>query len=186
MKKETWLAGLGLAAALAAAPAAAQLYAGGSVGYTQYKDICDVVAPGVTCDDNDTGFRVFGGYQFNQHFALELGFADLGESSGSGAPGNFIVEAKEAFDLSMVFSLPVANRLSLLFRLGAHRTRTTVEDTGLEEAKTGSAFTLGAGAEYSFGKLGIRAEWQRYDNISGGTVAETDVDVFSIGALYRF
>jgi OOP family OmpA-OmpF porin len=190
MKKGRWLIGLGLLAAVVAVPVAAQpttgLYAGASIGYSQFKDICDAVVPGVSCDDNDTAWRAFGGYQFNEYFALEFGFANLGESSGSGGPLFFTVEAKEAYDLSALVSIPVANRLSLLLRLGAHRTRTTVEDTGVQLAKTGSGFTLGAGVEYSLGKLGVRAEWQRYDNVATGTVAENDIDVLSVGVLFRF
>jgi OOP family OmpA-OmpF porin len=195
MKKSTWLIGLGLLAAVAAGPVAAQpttgLYAGASIGYSQFKDICDVVVAGVSCDDNDTAWRAFGGYQFNEYVALEFGFANLGAATGSGAPGSFSTEVKEAFDLSALFTIPVATRLSLLFRLGAHRARTTVDQQvpgfeALHEAKTGSSFTLGAGVEYSLGKLGVRAEWQRYDNVATGTVAENDVDVLSLGLLFRF
>ena len=85
----------------------------------------------------------------------------------------------------------MADRLSLLLRLGAHRVRTTVDQEGpgfgtLHDSKTGSSFTLGAGAEYSFGRLGVRAEWQRYDNVASGTDAESDIDVFSVGLLFRF
>ena len=194
MKKGRWLIVLGLLAGGFAVPAAAQetgLYVGGSIGYAQYKDICDAVSPAVTCDDNDTAWRAFGGYQFNRHFALEFGFANLGESSGSGAPGSFSVEAKEAFDLSGVFNMPVATSLALLLRIGAHRTRTTIDEQlqgfgTVHEAKTGSSFTYGLGAEYALGKVGVRAEWMRYDNIDSGQRGETDVDVFSVGALFRF
>ncbi|HEU4352518.1 MAG TPA: outer membrane beta-barrel protein [Burkholderiales bacterium] len=195
MKKGRWLVGLGLLAVAAAGPVAAQptkgLYAGASIGYSQFKDICDVVVAGVSCDDNDTAWRAFGGYQFNEYLALEFGFANLGAATGSGAPGSFSAEVKEAFDLSALFTIPVATRLSLLLRLGANRTRTTVDQQGpsfgsLHEAKTGSSFTLGAGAEYSFGKLGLRAEWLHYDNVATGTVAENDIDVLSVGVLFRF
>jgi hypothetical protein len=44
-----WLIVLGL---LTAATAAAQFNVGGSVGYTQFKDVCEVA--NVPCDDNDT------------------------------------------------------------------------------------------------------------------------------------
>jgi OmpA-OmpF porin, OOP family len=194
MKKGRWLVLIGLLTAAASGPAAAQetgLYAGGSIGYSQFKDICDAVASGVSCDDNDTAWRAFGGYQFNRYFALEFGFANLGESSGSGAPGSFSVEAKEAWDLTGVFSIPLATRLAALLRIGAHRTRTTIDEQGpgigaIHEAKTGSSFSYGLGAEYALGKLGVRAEWQRYDNIDGGQRGETDVDVFSVGLLFRF
>ncbi|HWM44153.1 MAG TPA: outer membrane beta-barrel protein [Burkholderiales bacterium] len=189
MKKGRWLVVVGFLAAAAAGPAAAQLYAGGSLGYSQFKDICQIA--NVPCDDKDTAWRAFGGYQFNQYFALELGFGDLGAATGSGAIGSFAVEAKEAWDLSAVFSLPVSTRLSALLRLGAHRTRATVDQQGptfapVHEAKTGSAFIYGAGAEYSLGKLGVRAEWQHYDNVAGGTQAETDIDVFNVSLLFRF
>ena len=189
MKKGRWLVVVGFLAAATAGPAAAQLYVGGSLGYSQYKDVCKVA--NVPCDDKDTGWRAFGGYQVNQYVALELGFADLGESTGSGAAGTFAVEVKQAFDLSAVFSLPVSTNMAALLRLGAFRTRTTVDQQGpafgtLHEAKTGSGFTYGVGAQYSLGKLGIRAEWQRYDNDAGGTLAESDIDVFSVGLLFRF
>jgi hypothetical protein len=32
----------------------------------------------------------------------------------------------------------------------------------------------------------VRGEWQRYTNLGGGNVVETDVDVLSVGILYRF
>jgi len=189
MKNHRWLIVVGLLAAVASGPAAAQLYAGGSIGYSQFKDVC--VLANVPCDDTDTAWRAFGGYQFNPYFALEVGFADLGATTGSGSVGSFSVEAKEAWDLSALFTVPVTTRLSFLFRLGAHRVRTTVDQQGpgfapMHEAKTGSSWTYGAGAEYSLGKLGVRAEWQRYDNIAGGTLVEDDVDVLSIGLLFRF
>jgi OmpA-OmpF porin, OOP family len=189
MKKGTWLVVVGFLAVAAAGPAAAQLYAGGSLGYSQFKDICQLA--NVPCDDKDTAWRAFGGYQFNQYFALELGFGDLGEATGSGALGSFDIEVKEAWDLSAMISLPVSTRLSALLRLGAYRTRTTVDQQGptigsVHDAQTNSGFTYGAGAEYSLGKLGVRAEWQRYDNTATGTQAEDDIDVFSVGLLFRF
>ena len=33
---------------------------------------------GMTQDDSDTAYRLFGGYQFNRHFGLEAGWFDLG------------------------------------------------------------------------------------------------------------
>lgn len=33
----------------------------------------------ITNDDPDTGYKLFGGYQFNKNFALEGGYFDLGK-----------------------------------------------------------------------------------------------------------
>jgi OOP family OmpA-OmpF porin len=44
----------------------------------------DIDCTGTTsCDDGDTAWKVFGGYQFNRHFALEAGYANLGEATAS-------------------------------------------------------------------------------------------------------
>ncbi|HWM42884.1 MAG TPA: outer membrane beta-barrel protein [Burkholderiales bacterium] len=197
MKSGRWLVVLGLLAAAAAGPAAAQdpgLYVGGSLGFVQYKETCkDLLVP---CDDKDTGWRAFGGYQLNRYVAAELGFADLGELTGDGplaggGQGSLRAEIKEAFDLSAVFSFPVSSYLSGLARVGMYRARTTVdvEVTGFaptSDGGTNSGFTFGLGAEARLGRLGVRAEWQHYDNVGVASTGEDDIDVFSIGVLFRF
>ena len=64
-------------------------YFGGSGGPSQTdvdedRIAADLLAPGFTTtfmDDNerDTGFKVFGGYQFNKYWAMESGYYDLGD-----------------------------------------------------------------------------------------------------------
>src|SRR5262245_52776426 len=77
---------------LVAAPAAfAQadeqgFYLGGAYGQTKIKGACgdlrsELIAIGATvgaCDDADSGFKLFGGYRFNRHFALEASYLDFG------------------------------------------------------------------------------------------------------------
>ena len=67
------LAAIGILAAALAAPAAAQeagWYAGGSIGYSQYKNICN--RTNLPCDSTDVAWRGFGGRQFSRHFAAEM------------------------------------------------------------------------------------------------------------------
>jgi len=202
MKIGRWLMVLGLFAAAAAGPAAAQdpgLYLGGSVGYSQFKDSCKELP--VPCDGEDTAWRAFGGYQFNRYVAVEVGFANLGKATGSGAldpvtfppggQGSFQREIKEAWDLTAVFGFPVTDRLSGLVRGGMYRARTTlnVQQTGFpdtHDAGTNSGFSYGAGAEFRLGLIGVRAEWQRYENVGVAATGEDDIDVLSIGVLFRF
>jgi len=197
MKIGRWLMVLGLFAAAAAGPAAAQdpgLYLGGSVGYSQFKDSCKELP--VPCDGEDTAWRAFGGYQFNRYVAVEGGFANLGKATGAGslgpgAQGSFQLEVKEAWDLTAVFGIPVTDRLSGLVRGGMYRARTTlnVQQTGFpdtHDAGTNSGFSYGAGAEFRLGLIGVRAEWQRYENVGVAATGEDDIDVLSIGVLFRF
>lgn len=60
-------------ASTSAGPTFAQdgaFYVGASIGKAEAKDVCTGVSgPGVTCDDKDTTWKIFGGYQFNRNFS---------------------------------------------------------------------------------------------------------------------
>jgi opacity protein-like surface antigen len=200
----TAVAVAGLAAAAVAAPAAAQndsgIYVGGSVGYSLFKDTCAAPPVPVPCDDHDETARVFAGYQFTRHWAAELGLGNLGRASGEGpvpnslggGSGDFKVAVEEMWDLTAVVRIGVVGNLSALGRAGFYRGRTKVDtrtsaDGTAHEGGTNGGFTYGAGAEYLlFNHLGLRAEWQRYDNVGVGSTGEHDIDVFSLGLLWRF
>jgi hypothetical protein len=174
-----------LALLAVAGPGIAQegIYLGGSFGYAKYKDTCDLA--NVPCDDNDEAWRLFAGYQFSRHWSAELGYTDLGAVTGAGTLGSFSLDTK-GWDLSVLGSIPVAGRLSAFGRLGLYRLRTSVDQTGpLHDAITDSGFTYGAGLGYTLWRIGLRAEWQRYQNV-GSNINEGDIDVFSLGALFRF
>jgi OOP family OmpA-OmpF porin len=196
MKNGRWLLLMGFLAAAAAGPAAAQdrgIYLGGSWGQAEYADTCDDLALISGCTDNDNGFRFFAGYQFNRNFGLELGYADLGvvraEGTFLGTPTRFGAETT-GFDLTGVLSFTLVDRLSLFGRLGAYRMRTEVDLNfgGAEsrDGETNGGLTYGLGLGYELGILGVRLEWQRYDNVGGGSTGEDTVDFFSLGALIRF
>ena len=75
------LAALALTASMAArADVQPGFYMGAGVGSTK---IDDDGFDDIDFDDSDTGFKVFGGYSFNQNFAIEASYFDLGEASGS-------------------------------------------------------------------------------------------------------
>lgn len=198
---------LGLAAVLVAGSALAQsadpsgIYLGGSLGRSQYKDTCKNLF--VPCEDQDTAWRFFGGYQFNRNWALELGYGDFGDATANGdipAGGTGAMTLNSyAFDLTGIGSLYLTERLSLFGRLGLYMGRTTrdIEFSNfptVSDAKTNSGLTYGAGVGYNLGRLGVRLEWQRYDNIGTngnsaiqGQASGTDeVDFFSLGLLFRF
>lgn len=182
-------AGFALAgpAALAQAPAAPGWYAGGSLGQSEAKDT-DCSPPLTSCDDKDTAWKIFGGYQINRNFAVELGYTNLGEFSASGPGVNASIESK-AWEVMGVGSFPVADRFSLYGKLGFYRAESeatsNIPGVSADESNTGLAF--GIGAQYDFTRsVAVRAEWQRYSDVGGGNIGETDLDVLSIGALVRF
>jgi OmpA-OmpF porin, OOP family len=198
-KARTGLAILGLASAMAfTGPALAQetgFYLGGALGQSSF----DVDCTGATsCDDKDSSWKIFGGYQFNKHFALEFGYADLGETTASVSVPPFTVNlALEAtvWDLVAVGSLPIADRFSILGKIGLYRADTEINGTvpGLgsdSESASNTDLTFGIGARYDFTRnLGVRLEWQRYQDVGGeffGVTAESDVDVMSAAVIWKF
>lgn len=70
------------AALLGTGHAMAQAYVGGAIGFSQLDGACDDI--GDSCDDEDTGFKVFGGYKFTPNFALEANYIHFGEATASG------------------------------------------------------------------------------------------------------
>jgi opacity protein-like surface antigen len=50
-----------------------------------------------------------------------------------------------------------------------------------------TGLTYGIGASYAVtDKAVLRLEWQRYNQLGGEGAPKLDIDVLSIGALYRF
>lgn len=161
--------------AFAQQPALSSVYVGGTLGQSEFKDGCNGVSD---CDKKDTAWRILGGYQFNRYFAAELGYHDLGEASApAGATEGTL------WEVVGIAGYPVIDKLSVYGKLGAYRGE--LEAPGAKESNTD--LTYGLGVQYDVIKnVGLRGEWQRYNKMGGGNLVETDVDVLSIGAIYRF
>jgi len=179
-------------AAFAQAKSAADTgwYVGGSIG--QSKTDCES-APGFSCDDKDTAYKIFGGYQINRNFGAELGYTDLGKVTASG--GGLSVESKAtAWDLVGVGAFPLSNQFSIYGKLGFYSGEVKVSSNvaGGSGKKTTTDLTYGAGVQYNFMRnLGARLEWQRYASAKQPDTTVTaedksDIDVLSLGIVYKF
>jgi OOP family OmpA-OmpF porin len=172
------------------AAADAGWYVGGSIG--QSKTDCSA-PPGFSCDDKDTAYKIFGGYQINRNFAAEAGYTDLGKLTASG--GGVNVEAKaKAWDLVGVGAFPLSDQFSIYGKLGLYSGEVKVSSNivGGSGKKTTTDLTYGAGVQYNFTRnLGLRGEWQRYGSAKTPDTAATseeknDIDVLSLGVVYKF
>ena len=171
-------------------------YLGASLGQVEHKQGCEGVT--FSCDQKDTSWRIFGGYEVNRHIAVELGYANLGETSASGIVSGVNINANievTAWDLTAVGSIPVMDRLSLYGRAGLYLAETEASATGsvpgfstsVNEKESNTGFTFGFGVKFDILRsLAVRGEWRRYVEVGGDDVGESDVDVLSVGLLYRF
>ena len=103
-------------AALAASSASAQPYLGGSIGQAQYRDACAGAAAGLTCESGDSAIRLFVGYSFTPHVAIEWAYSTLGTVRASTGEAADL----SAADLSLVGSWPIASHFSVHGRLGIY------------------------------------------------------------------
>jgi OOP family OmpA-OmpF porin len=204
---------LGLAATLAFSSAGwaqdAGIYLGGSFGQATYRGTC----PGTQCDDTDSSWRLFAGYRFNRYVSAELGYADLGRTTASGILNSFTISTisvsaldteTTAWDLVVVGTLPLTERLSLTGKAGIYQAEAKTQRTTTvgfnfaippippsssvtESSENVSGATFGLGMQYDFMRhFGMRVEWQRYSKIGSSQTGEGDTDVLSASALYRF
>ena len=178
--KRISIAFLSAAAMAFALPAMAQMsmssvYVGGGLGSSKFKDACNGIA---NCDDSDTTWGLFAGYQINRNFAAELGYHDLGSATAPG--GSYDAKAWELVGLA---AWPFTEQFSVYGKLGAFRG----EAKALGQKETNTDVTYGVGLQYDLNKnLGLRGEYQKYPSMGGGSLVKTDVDVFRVAALWRF
>lgn len=162
----------------------------------------EVVEATVQLDDSDTGYGVAGGYQFNDHFALEFGYVDLGavayEFDSTLTDGEETAEADvqlESASDGPVFSalgiLPIGERFSVFARVGFSlmnakgRARVTIDGqtNRAEQSSQKSDPMFGVGAEYSLGRhFAVRLAWDRYMDVGTNDVTgDIDSDLISLG-----
>ena len=149
-------------------------------------------------DDRDTGYKLFGGYQLNRHFALEAGYFDLGKFAFKATTvplGTFSGDIKvRGVNLDLVGILPLSEKFSAFGRIGVSRAKAddSFSGTGLVRVLRSSAHEratnakAGLGLQYAFNdSLGMRAEVERY-RINDGVGNRGDIDLISLGLVYRF
>ena len=177
-------------------------YAGAGVGATRLKlDTTGLIG---SADEEDTGWKLFAGYQFNKYIGLEGGYYDLGKASFAGTLATAIppfpagtaasVNLKsKAYALSAVGTLPLGrSAFSLTARLGIAYSEADA-DVRLGAGATASSsddateLTYGLGVRYDVTRsFSVRGEWERF-RIGGSNIGDkSDVDLFTLNAYYRF
>lgn len=149
-------------------------------------------------DDRATGFKLYGGYQFNRYFALEGGYFDLGKfgyTATTVPAGTLRGDIRlKGLNLDAVGLLPITDRLSAFGRVGVAYAdaRDTFSGTGAVNVRTASAskreanLKAGVGLQYAFSDaLAMRLEAERY-RVNDAVGNRGDIDLISLGLLYRF
>ncbi len=189
-KTKTILAGLALIGAAFAFPALAQvgkgaIYAGAQLGSSEAKgDFCTL---GQQCDNKDTAWRVFGGYQFHRHIAIEAGYVNFGKMQRGDPTTGDKFKTADAIEGLAVISYQV-EKAALFGKVGGYysRFRGLNQGTGASIDESTGGLTFGAGLQYNaMRNLGIRGDWSRYQKAGGGAVGDANIDVFLVGLVLQ-
>ena len=167
------LLGAGLLAGALGAAQAEGLYIGGNLSQPDYRATIN----GIDGGTGDTGYKLYGGYDFNRYFAVEGGYFDLGK--GSNAVGHI---NGRGFYVDGVGTFPVWGNFSLLGSAGIEQAKfkTSLGDD------SSSGYKLGAGVQYDFSKqVAMRVQYERY---RFGDVFDNKLGVgsTSVGLKYGF
>jgi OmpA-OmpF porin, OOP family len=175
---------------LMAAPAAAQAYLGFGAGQSDYNSgniIPDLITSGAV-DSKDTGYKLYGGYQFNRHFAVEVAYVDLGKAAYSGeffgTPVTGGTLETWGLNASAVGILPLGSAFELFGKVGIMGWESKARDVTAGVPFSGKAdggdISYGVGMAVHFTRnVGIRAEWERFKAVD-------DIDLLSAGLIIRF
>jgi len=168
----------------------AAFYVGGTYGYTKYEDLCDSVSgqAGATCDDEADGYKIFGGSRVNPNLAFEAAYMDMGEATASTSLSNRTLGVT-GLNFSVLGIMPLSKSFELFGKAGWMLWEAESKDinTGSTVTVDDSDINFGFGGSYIVNEtFSLRAEFERFHNISYESSAETPVSFLSIGVVVSF
>lgn len=191
MKKQLLVVLLGTALAAPIAAYAEGAYVGFNAGRAEQK----VSIEEGSLKDNKTGYKLYGGFGFNQNFGVEAGYVHFGKLSASGTNGvdtASISSKPQALYVAATGTLPLNDQFSLFAKLGVSFNRTKVstvlngvpDGSGTENRTTA---LLGIGAAYNFTKnLALVAEYEDFGKVIKEDGVDLKANLLSIGLRYKF
>jgi OOP family OmpA-OmpF porin len=160
---------------LAASPAMAAddggFYAGASLGIFNVDES--------NFSESDTGYKLFGGWMFNQFIGGDVEYID----GGTVREGDFGIDST-GVNLSLKGNWPVTEQFDVFGKVGYYFWDADLDfegNSGQEANSSGSDLSWGIGAGYDFtDNFGVVAEWQWFQ------IEEADADMWSAGVVWKF
>ncbi len=145
----------------------------------------------------DTAYKVFGGYQFNNYFALEGGYFNLGKFTYSTSVPNGTLNGRyqvEGLNIDLVGTMPLGPRWAALARVGAQHAITRDDFGGpglpaaapMDNSTRANNMKVGLGLQYEITRsMLVRADAERY-RLKDGMGNNGDVNLYSVSLVFPF
>ncbi|MFI4939566.1 MAG: outer membrane beta-barrel protein [Burkholderiales bacterium] len=189
MFQKTIVAATLMAASLMlSASASAQVYAGASVGEAKWNADC---AGTVSCTNNDTAYKIFGGYSFGPRWDAEVSYFSVGTAKASFS-GVSVDMKGTGFDIAAVYKVPLSKDWTVFGRMGVAEVKGQAD--AAMGAFSGSVTTNSAQPVVGFGVIynvtqnfDIRADIDsRKVKVVSGSGGSGNVTNFTIGGQVSF
>ncbi len=145
----------------------AEVFLGAGIGQSDIDDS----AHGVSLDETDDAWKLYGGMMVTENFGFEAGWTDLGDGS-SGA----VDTETEAFYAAGVAAFPIVENFSIYGKIGVALWDQDINTTSYD----GADLMYGIGAKYNFmDQFHARLEWEQYD-------ADLQASAISVGLGLQF
>jgi len=153
-------------------------YIGLGIGVSFLKPETGSVALELT-QDSDFAYKVFGGYQFDDNWAAELFWSDMGQAEiSSSSTGNLtgIIEY-QSFGVGALYQYPITESWDVFATAGAGRLRNSFQMINAERVEDSFIYG-GVGVMWNMAKTwDLRAEYDYYD---------TDAQALTFNVVKRF
>jgi hypothetical protein len=155
-------------------------YVGAGVGQADWRPGCPGTTP--VCDDINPSVHVLAGYQLRRYLAGEVAFTNYGKTTGNN------VEVKgRGWGASGIAGIPFGQTALAFARLGIYRGVLKGGGTLAGQSEDNYGMTYGVGVQWDFiPRLGVRGEFQRFAGAGGSTIPDSDIDIVSASAIWRF
>ena len=132
-----------------------------------------------SCDESDTGFKLFGGWMFNQYVGGEVEYID----GGTVGDNSFGIDST-GINASLKGNWHVNQNFDLFGKVGYYFWDADIDlsgNSGQEANESGSDLSWGLGAGYNItDNISVVAEWQWFQ------IEEADADFMSANFVGKF
>jgi OOP family OmpA-OmpF porin len=148
-------------------------YIGGAIGQSEATTYCNGASG---CEDSDSAWKVFGGYQLLDKVSIEGTYLNLGDIRKDGQ--NSDVSAFAAYGIG---TLPITEKFDAFAKLGGAYWKSDNTDG----SQNGFGLAYGVGAKMRLNETTkIRAEWEKVTDVDTSNSEESDINMLSIGVEF--
>ncbi len=184
MQKHILSALIGAALTLPLLAQAQGFYAGVNAGSAEQK-LGDNIDGSIST--SDTGYKLYGGYDFTKNVGLEAGYTDMGKSSFFDGSDTMTSKVRTSY-VALTGTQVINTKYSLTGKVGVARSHVTLATYGESDySKNQNSTLLGLGLVYHVSKkLSAVLEYEDFGKVLKVNGVNIKADLISVGLRYKF